>query len=383
MQIAKRMNKNIIPFYPSSTKVIEKSSGCYQFDSDGKEYIDFESGVWCANLGHSHKRIVSVLTEQAKFSIHHGYRFRNEKSEKLSDELQGLIGYKNGASVFLSSGSEAVNLSITIAQKLTGRKKVLKISNSYLSAYGLGRIDQTNENMVNVPFNTTEAIQDIDFTEIGALVLETGGASVEMVQFPDKNFVNKLVEASVKNNLIIIAEEVTTGIGRLGKWFGFQYYDCKPDIVVTGKALGNGYPISAVTVSENTIKRFKNDCFVYAQSHQNDPLGCAIGLEVINVIKDEQLIENCNRMGRYFTDELEKLRLKFPTKIKEIRSRGLMLAIEFRKTCDGAEINAKLFELGFVFSFKQNTLRFLPPLIIGEKEVDKLIVNLEKRLNTN
>lgn len=374
------MNKNIIPFYPTSKNIIEKSSGCYQFDSNGKEYIDFESGVWCTNLGHSHKRIVSVINEQVKTSIHHGYRFRNEKSEKLSNELQRLIGYENGASVFLSSGSEAVNLSISIAQRLTEKRKVLKISNSYLSAYGLGKIDQSNSNLVNVPFNDTEAIKEIDYKEICALVLETGGASVEMVQFPEYEFVNKLVETSIKNNLIIIAEEVTTGIGRLGNWFGFQNYNCKPDIVVTGKALGNGYPISAVTVNENILTLLKNNLFAYAQSHQNDPLGCAIGLEVIKVIKDELLIANCNKMGSHFTKELEKLRLTFPSEIKEIRSKGLMLALEFRDTYDGNKINKKLFELGFVFSFKQNTLRFLPPLIITENEINKLIESLEKTL---
>ncbi|MCU4175603.1 aspartate aminotransferase family protein [Carboxylicivirga sp. N1Y90] len=374
------MKKNIIPFYPSSNKLVEKSSGFYQFDSDGKRYIDFESGVWCTNLGHSHERIVSVITEQAKTSIHHGYRFRNKMSEKLSEELQRLIGYENGASIFLSSGSEAVNLSISIAQKLTKKKKVLKISNSYLSAYGLGKIDPTNESLVNVPFNDIEAIKKIDFKEISALVMETGGASIDIVQFPEKEFVKELVETSKKNKLLIIAEEVTTGFGRLGKWFGFQNYDCKPDIVVTGKALGNGYPISAVTVNENTLKSLENELFIYAQSHQNDPLGCAIGLEVIKIIEEERILENCAKIGSYFSDKLEKLRLSFPTEIKEIRSKGLMLAIEFQPTYDGNKINRQLFDLGFVFGFRQNAMRFLPPLTITENEIDILIENLERLL---
>lgn len=377
------MKKEIIPLYPSSHKLLEKSSGCYHYDSDGKEYIDFESGVWCTNLGHSHEKIVSVINEQIKMSIHHGYRFRNEKSEKLSAELQRLIGYKNGASVFLSSGSEAVNLSITIAQRLTGKKKILTISNSYLSAFGLGKIDSENDKLIEVPFNNLEAIEKIDFREIGSLILETGGASINMVQFPTKEFTNKLIKESVKNNLLIIAEEVTTGIGRLGKWFGFQNYDCKPDIVVTGKALGNGYPISAVTISENILNQLNNNPFVYAQSHQNDPLGCAIGLEVIKVIEDERLVENCTIMGEYFLEKLEKLRMSFPYKIKEIRCKGLMLAVEFQKAYSGNKINEKLFELGFVFSFKQNTLRFLPPLTITEKEIDKLTENLNKLMKLN
>lgn len=377
------MNENIIPFYPSSDKLITRSSGCYQFDSDGKEYIDFESGVWCANLGHGHKRIVAAINEQIKTSIHHGYRFRNEKSEILSGELQRIIGFKKGASVFLSSGSEAVNLSVSIARKLTNKKKILKISNSYLSAYGFGKIDPDNENLVNVPFNDIEAIKEINFEEICALVLETGGASVEMVRFPEYEFVKELVETSVKNKLLIIAEEVTTGMGRLGKWFGFQSYDYKPDIVVTGKALGNGYPISAVTINENTLNALKKDLFVYAQSHQNDPLGCAVALEVIKVIEEEHVLDNCRKMGSYFAENLEKLRSSFPDKIKEIRSKGLMLALEFRETFDGNQVNDNLFESGFVYGFKQNTMRFLPPLTITENEIDKLMENLDNLMKTN
>lgn len=367
---------SIIPFYPTSGKLLEKSSGCYQYDSDGNEYIDFESGVWCTNLGHSHKKIVSVISEQATKSIHHGYRFRNREAENLSKKLQRLIGYKYGASVFLSSGSEAVNLSITIAQKLTGKRKVLKISNSYLSAYGLGKIDADNELLINVPLNDKSAIKEINFNEICACVLETGGASVDMVQIPDSEFVNELISASTSNGLLIIAEEVTTGIGRMGKWFGFQYYDCLPDMVVSGKALGNGYPISALTISEKVLKQIQDDLFVYAQSHQNDPLGCAIGCAVIEAIEEELVLENCNRMGSYFKHRLIKLKESFPKKIKDIRARGLMLALEFCETYNGERVNESLFKLGYVYGYKQNTMRFLPPLTIGEEEIDKLIESL-------
>ncbi len=374
------MKKNIIPFYTSSNRLIEKSSGCYQYDSDGKEYIDFESGVWCANLGHSHPGIVSVINEQSKISIHHGYRFRNDKSEKLSVELQRIIGFEDGASVFLSSGSEAVNLSITIAQKVTGRKKILKISNSYLSAYGFGKIAPDNEYVVNAKINDIKSLALIDFDDIAALVLELGGASVDMVRFPDFEFVDKLVKQSRSRKTLIIAEEVTTGIGRLGKWFGFQDFNINPDIVVTGKALGNGYPISAVTINSDILNRLNKNIFVYAQSHQNDPLGCAIGLEVVKVIEEEGILDNCVKIGAYFKEKLHGLKTSNTAKIKKIRAKGLMVAMEFEDSLDGNKINERLFESGFVFGFKQNTLRFLPPLTITEKEVDKLVLKLEELL---
>lgn len=374
------MKNEIIPFYYPSDKVIVKSKDCYQYDSEGKEYIDFESGVWCTNLGHCNDRIANVVEKQAKESIHHGYRFRNRFSEELSKELQRLIGFENGSSVFLSSGSEAVNLAITLSRNLTGRNKVLKINNSFLSAYGFGQISKENENLVNVEFNDLNSIKNVDFNEISALVLETGGASVGMVRFPDFEFITQLIDSVKKNNCLVIAEEVTTGIGRLGKWFGFQHYDVVPDIVVTGKALGNGFPVSAVTISSDVAEKFKQSPFVYAQSHQNDPFGCAIGLEVIKIIEETDLISISNTVGIYFKERLEQVLNNHKDKVKEVRARGLMLALEFKDDFDGKKISDSLFETGNVIGFKLNTLRFLPPLTIKTSDIDKMINKLNSLL---
>lgn len=374
------MRNAVIPFYGASNKLIVKSKDCYQYDSEGKKYIDFESGVWCANIGHSNDRLVRVIQNQLEESVHHGYKFRNHYSEQLSKELQRLIGFENGSSVFLSSGSEAVNLAITLSQHLTGRKKILKIDNSFLSSYGFGQISTENNHLVNVKFNDLSAIDNIDFSTISAFVMETGGASLEMVKFPDSLFIKQLTEISKKNNCLIIAEEVTTGMGRTGKWFGFQHYDIVPDIVVIGKGLGNGYPVSAVTINEAISEQFEQNPFRYAQSHQNDPLGCAIGLEVIKIIEEEDMISRCNSTGSYFLEKLEKLGERHYDKVKEIRYRGLMIALQFRDDFDGELVSNLLFENGFIIGFKLNTLRFLPPLTITTNDIDSMIDTLDELL---
>jgi acetylornithine aminotransferase len=375
------MRKDIIPFYISSDKLITKSKDCYLFDSKGKKYIDFESGVWCSNIGHGNNRINSRIKKQIKKVIHHGYHFRNKFAEKLSLKLQELIGFKNGASVFLSSGSEAVNLSITLARHFTGKKKILKIDNSYLSAFGFGQLSDDNDSLVNIKYNDLDSITKIDFSDISALVIETGGASVEMVRFPDKEFVNKLIDNCKRNECLIIAEEVTTGIGRLGKWFGFQHYDFIPDIVVTGKALGNGFPISSVTLNSFLADKFEQNPFRYAQSHQNDPLGCSIALEVIKTIESKKLIEMSRITGKYFKKKLNQIQTKYPEKINDTRAKGLMLAIEFNESIDGELISKRLFESGFVIGFKLNTLRFLPPITIKHSDIDKMISKLDEILS--
>lgn len=374
------MKSSIIPFLNTTDKILVKSKGCYKYDSNGKEYIDFEAGVWCTNIGHSPDNIVNTIAQQAKESLHSGYHFRNLPSEQLSEELQKLIGFKDGASVFLSSGSEAVNLAITIAQKISFGRKVLKIDNSYIGAYGYGQMRPDNEYLVNVKFNDLDAINNINFADISALVLETGGASIEVVQFPGYDFVSKLVKKAKENNCLIIAEEVTTGFGRTGKWFGFQNYNIIPDIVVTGKALGNGYPVSGVVVSDGVKKELIENIFIFGQSHINDPLGCAVGLEVIKEIKANNLIEKSKNIGEYFKDKLENLLNKYPEKIKEVRAKGLILALEFNENFNGETINKKLFEEGIITGFKLNTLRFMPPLVIEKKHIDRLVIALEKEM---
>lgn len=374
------MKKDIIPFYISSDKLIVKSNNCYLIDSEGKKYVDFESGVWCTNIGHGNNQINDRIKKQIKKVIHNGYTFRNRFSERLSVKLQELIGCKNGASVFLSSGSEAVNLSITLARHFTGKKKILKIDNSYLSAFGFGQISAENDSIVNVKFNDLDSIAKIDFSDISAFVLETGGASVEMVRFPDYEFVNGLTDTCRENGCLIIAEEVTTGMGRLGKWFGFQHYDFYPDIVVTGKALGNGFPISSVTLNSILSDKFEQNPFRYGQSHQNDPLGCSIALEVIKIIEAQKLIDKSKTTGEYFKNQLDQIQKKHPEKIKETRARGLMLAIEFKDSVDGELINTQLFESGFVMTCKLNTLRLLPPLTIKHSDIDRMIEKLDEKL---
>jgi acetylornithine aminotransferase len=366
----------IIPFYIPFEKIVEKLKGCYLYDSEGKQYTDFESGVWCANLGHSNDRIVKAMEAGIRQSIHHGYKFRNHPSEFLSRELVRITGLEKGSSVFLSSGSEAVNLAISMARNLTGREKILKIHNSYLSAYGYGQITPGNNHIVNVRFNDMQSLDETNFGEIAALVLETGGASIDMVRFPDYAFIKELVELSTANGCLVVADEVTTGMGRMGKWFGFQCYGFLPDIVVTGKALGNGYPVSAVTVSAKISESFGSNSFRHLQSHQNDPMGCVIGLEVIKTIEDENLLNRCLDTGYYFKEQLLFLNARFKQEIREVRGRGLMIALELDNPVNGELVSDLLFERGFVIGYKANTLRFLPPLVIEITEIDRLITNI-------
>jgi acetylornithine aminotransferase len=369
----------ILPFYQTSDKYIVRTSGCYLFDEQGKKYIDFESGVWCSNLGHCNESVNSIIRKQSDDAIHVGMKFQGRLPERLSDALLQCLGMEGGKSTFLTSGSEAVNLAISMAKKITGRNKVIKLDYSFLSALGQGAISETNKDLINIVAEDFSAIAKLNYREIAGFVLEPGTSS-GFVHFPSPEFLDALIGEIRKNESLIIVDEVTTGFGRTGKWFGFQHYSFTPDIVATGKGLGNGYPVSAVSVNKKIAELFDNHYFRYAQSHQNDPLGCAVGAEVIRLLTELKLVERSNEIGDYFKAQLLKVQINHAAKVKEVRGRGLMLAIEFFPEVDVEKLNDSLFDQGFVVGFKEKVLRFMPPLIIDKSDVDNVIDAMESLL---
>lgn len=371
------MKNPIIPLYKQADRLIIRSENCYVYDSDNKQYIDFESGDWASNLGHSNSTINERIKQQVDKLIYDGLRFRNNESEQLSLKLLDKIGLTGGQCTFLNSGSEAVNLGITIAKNLTGRKKVLKMDCSYLSAFGHGQIYENNFDLINIPFDNSESISKLDFQEIAVFVFEPGNSS-SLIKYPKIDFIKVVASEIKKYGGLLMANEVTTGFGRTGKWFGFQHYDYQPDIVSVGKALGNGYPISGVAISSKISELFQQSPFRYAQSHQNDALGCAVGLEVINILEKQDLINKGIEKGEYFKRILIQLQTKHTVDIVEIRARGLMIAIELKTTELADFVYNQLIENGFLVGIKDKTIRFMPPLIIERKDIKNLIEKIDR-----
>lgn len=373
------MKNSLIPFYKQHNRYITKAEGCYFYDHKNTALLDLESGDWAANLGHSHKDILSVLSKQASISVHDGLLFRNQLSEKLSLVLSDIMGIREGKAAFLNSGSEAVNLGITIAMNLTGRKKVLKLDCSFLSSYGYGKISADNSTLINIPLNDFDAIETIDYSEIAAFVFEAGSAW-GTVQFPQNDFIEKLAIKAKQNGCMLMANEVTSGFGRTGKWFGYQHYDYHPDIISIGKALGNGYPVSGVVVNNEVAQLFNENPFRYAQSHQNDPLGCAIGLEVIRVLANNNLITKSAEEGGYFKYKLNELCEKIPHMIKQVRGKGMMIAMEMASAEVASNLWNNLLYNNIICGVKDEVIRFMPPLIIEIKTLDFVLETITELL---
>lgn len=210
------------------------------------------------------------------------------------------------------------------------------------------------------------------------------GSSSGLVRFPPKAFIQNVVKFIRQQDGFIQINEITTGLGRTGKWFGFQHYDISPDIVSVGKGLGNGYPVSAIAMTPEIIQRLSKMGFYYFQSHQNDPLGCAAAKAVIITLQEEEIIQKSKTVTEYLYERLKQLAEKYAI-IQEIRGRGLMIAIEFsdRLTDDVlSDLYRRCIQQGLILAKRPGltVFRIDPPLIIQKEEVDHFLETFDPLL---
>ncbi len=371
-----------------------RGQNCYLYDAQGMRYIDFESGIWCTALGHCHPRISRVMHAQMDRLIHVGTRYPNSLAENAATEILGIVGIPDGKCIFLSSGSEAVEFAVQAARRVTDKPLLLALADSYLAAYGSAGMQSADE-WYRFEWSVCAAcphgdecdpecpiLRNIPFERVGGFVFEPGSASGQ-VKFPPKPLVQYLANRVKEQRGTIVVNEVTTGMGRTGKWFGFQHYGLEPDMVALGKGLGNGYPVSAVAMAQSIATQLENHGFHYAQSHQNDPLGCAIASEVITVLREEKLIERSRRIGIRFQEGLRQLGARYPI-VADVRGRGLMLALQFenRRGMSAATIYRELLDEAFLVGYypTANLLRFDPALTIAEEDIALLLEKLKQIL---
>ncbi|MDF2522251.1 MAG: aspartate aminotransferase family protein, partial [Clostridia bacterium] len=317
---------------------IQKAEGCYLYDSKGKRYIDFESGVWSISLGHSHEDLNEKIKDQLDKIVHFGFRYSSQLVETAAKDVIDTLSPFRGKCVFLCSGSEAVELAVKAAKYIIKDKLVLTFNFSYLSAYGQSgarddkewhklSLDKCVYCSNNTECSKCEAIKKIPFDRIGAFVFEPGSSS-GLVLLPPKSVIQEIVKRIKANNGLIVVDEVTTGIGRTGMWYGYQNYEIQPDIVAIGKGIGNGYPISAVAFADEIAELVQKGGFKHSQSHQNDALGSVVVSKVIDIIKDNDLISKSRKTGEYLLNSLRRL-MAGTNVIKEVRGIGMMIGVEF------------------------------------------------------
>lgn len=359
---------------------IVKSNNIYLYDKDGKEYMDLESGVWCTCLGHRNEEINSTIAHQLDTVMHAGFCYSSPVLDEAAEAVLDINKMQGGKAVFLCSGSEAIELGRQIAKHLTGNSLSMCLHDSYLGSYS-SVVDRQNGWYL---FDWTECrsckdrkscrkechkIREIPDT-ISEFVLEPGSAS-GFVRFPEESLIKNIVEAVRDRGGKILVNEVTTGIGRTGKWSGYHHFGIDADIVAMGKGLGNGFPVSATALSEDIVEKLNRNDFRYAQSHQNDPLGAAVALKVINLLKEGDLVIKAAEKGKVFLEQLKSL-IDGKT-VMEVRGRGLMFGLDLASEEIGNRIYEELLERGFIICNRRGLFRIDPPLIIEPEQFTKFI----------
>lgn len=367
---------------------ILNADNCYLFDSKGNRLIDFESGVWCTSVGHNNKRINDVISSQINKIAHTGFCYCHPQIDITAKKILEITGIIDGKCEFLCSGSEAVEYGMRIARAISSKPLALTFSDSYFGAYGDAATKNTDqwhifnwldcgcERLGEGCGGDCDSFKDIPFDKIGVFLFEPGSSS-GLVRFPSSDLITKIVNKVRANDGVIICNEITTGIGRTGKWFGYQHYGFIPDIVAIGKGIGNGYPVSITVVSRRLTEQLQETNFKYSQSHQNDPLGAFIASEVIDIIEEEQLLEKSQELGEYLIRNLNNL-ISEKSILKEVRGRGLMLAIELKRNAQ--QVYEDLLNKDFIVAKRPNSevLRMDPALTVEKQIIDLLIENLKE-----
>lgn len=370
---------------------IVRAENCSLYDAEGNRYVDLESGVWCTSIGHGHPKICEVLADQAARIGHTGFCYSNRVVDEAAQAILSLLGFTDGKCVFLCSGSEAVEYSVRVAQAIADRPLLMTMKDSYFGAYGSASRKQQDEwfcfdwtACVTCPTDGCdqhcEQWATIPFDEIGGFFFEPGSSS-GLVRFPSEKLLRKIVARVRETNGLVLVNEVTTGIGRTGTWFGYQHYDMSPDIVALGKGIGNGFPVSVMACTSGVIDRLGSSAVPYAQSHQNDPLGAAIAQTVVDIIHEEGLIERGKEVAALLLAELEGIKNR-TGQIQEIRSRGLMIALELNDEPEGSftlRTYQELMRRGYIVGQRpgHNVLRLDPSLTIDRHDIVGFLESFE------
>lgn len=386
-EVFEESRKYIMNTYKRLPLFIVKGRGNRVYDGEGKEYLDFVSGLAVNNIGHCNPRVTVAFQKQAQRLVHTSNLFYTEPQVKLA---KLLVENSFADKVFFcNSGAEANEAAIKLirkysSEKETGRYEIITALDSFhgrtmatLTATGQDKFHKGFEPLVPgfsyVPFNDITAMEKAINDKTAAVMIEPiqgeGGVNI-----PDKDYLKRLREICDFNGILLALDEVQTGIGRTGKLFAYQHTGIEPDIMTLAKGLGGGLPIGAMLAKDHVASAFTPG--THASTFGGTPLVCSAAVEVMKILtEDEIILDNCRRMGSYLVDELNDLKLKYPDIIKDIRGKGLLIGMELNIA--GEDVVRECLKKGVIINCTmERVLRFLPPLDISRPDIDKVIETL-------
>ncbi|HTF92661.1 MAG TPA: acetylornithine transaminase [Verrucomicrobiae bacterium] len=388
--IAALTDKYVARTYARTPIALVKGKGVKVWDADGKEYLDFLAGIAVNSLGHCHPAIVRAIRSQSQRLLHVSNLYHIQPQAELAREL---CRHSFADRVFFcNSGAEANEAAIKLArryglEKLGGKYEVISTHNSFhgrtlatLTATGQEKVragyDPLPDGFRQVPYNDLGAVEGaIDEKKTAAILVEPIQAEGGVI-VPDESYLRGLREICDQRGVLLIFDEVQTGMGRTGKLFGYEHFGIQPDIMTLAKALGGGLPLGAMLAREEIASSFGPGS--HASTFGGNPVSCSAGLAVIHALLQGGVLKNCAQMGKYFVKGLEALKKRFSF-IREIRGKGLIIGVELE--IEGSKIADGCMEAGLLMNCTAyKVLRFVPPLTIKRNEIDRGLAILEKVL---
>lgn len=371
--------KHMANVYSKRPVVITRGKGALVWDINGKEYIDCMGAYGVCIVGHCHPRVVDAIKRQSEKLIScHGSLYNDARSELL--QRIAKISPKGLDRAFLSnSGTEAVEAAIKLARKCTGKQEIIAFMGAF-HGKTLGALSATWDKKYRGPYEPlVPGFKHVPYGDCGkvreAITDKTAAVLVEPIQgeggikVPPENFLRELRELCNEEKVLLICDEVQTGFGRTGKLFAFEHHGVIPDVVCLAKAIGGGVPIGITVARDDVMSAFKIGD--HSSTFGGNPLICAAACAAIDVVVEERLPDRAVALGKYFKEKLEALRGKYKI-VREVRGLGLMIGMEFR--FDVLNIILNSMKRGvLVLDAGRNILRFLPPLVITQEQIDQVV----------
>jgi acetylornithine/N-succinyldiaminopimelate aminotransferase len=379
----------LMPTYARADLAFERGEGVWLIGTDGKRYLDFAGGVAVSALGHAHPKLVAAITEQAGKVWHVSNLFRIPEAERLAKMLVD-ISFADTV-FFCNSGAEAMECAIKVARKYHAvnghpeKSRIIAFEGSFrgrtlatLAAAGarkyLEGFGEPLSGFDHVPYGDIEAVKKAITPETGAIIAEPiqgeGG-----VRVPPSNFLRALRELCDQKGLLLVLDEVQTGVGRTGKFFGYERAGIEPDVVALAKGLGGGFPIGACLATEEAAKGMTAG--THGSTFGGNPLATAVAGTVMNIVTEKGFFDRVAKTGLLFKQRLAEMKDRHPAVIAEVRGEGLLLGL--RTVVPNMDLVAALREEGLLTAGAgENVVRMLPPLITTDAEVGEAMNKIDR-----
>ncbi|HTR37109.1 MAG TPA: aspartate aminotransferase family protein [Bryobacteraceae bacterium] len=414
----RRYGDNVLMAMPYADQVLVKGNDCIVTDADGNELLDLASGMFCCVLGHNHPAFIRRIVEQTQALLHTGTQYLSpavlEAGYKLAEVARGGLS----KTIFLSTGTEANEFAFRLAKAYTGRTGIVGFSRGYygtslatksvssLFSHGLKdslpvvpdsyRLPITSEcigcftgtSSQTCDFPCLRSTEDWigDWSNVAAVIVEPVMSAGGML-IPPPGYLQELRRIAHRRGALLIADEAQTGFGRTGKWFAVEHHGVEPDILTISKSAGNGFPVAAVTTTPEIADRVVRSGLWNLTSHQSDPVGAAAVAAVIDIVREENLVQRAHEAGNYFMEQLRGLAARHSF-VGNVRGQGLMIGFDLLvPDASQTEEMANDFMYGcrqrgvhLTFGYGSRSFRVIPPLTISFAHIDRAIEVMDQSL---